>query len=80
LDTFAVVRNVHFSFDSINSILKPGIVAVAAGFLLKESYGYIKKMTPINEVVILLTCCFLLCVICMAILIIWNAVSKKDFK
>jgi stage V sporulation protein B len=80
LDTFAVIRNVHFTIDSINSMVKPGIIVVFAGYLLKVSYEYIKKMTHINEVVFLLTFCFLLCVICIGLLMITGAVSKKDFK
>jgi stage V sporulation protein B len=80
LDTFAVIRNVHFTFDSLNSIVKPGIITVIAGFLLKEGYLYIKKMTHFNEVVFLLTFCFLLCAICFGFLIMINAISRKDFR
>lgn len=80
LDTFIVVRNVPFQMDSINSILKPGMIVAFAGYLLKVSYEYIKKMTPIHEVILLLTCCFLLCVICMGLLMITGSVSKKDFR
>jgi len=80
LDTFAVMRNVHFSMDAINSIVKPGMIVSLAGFLLKESYEYIKKMTHINEVVILLTFCFMLCIICIGLLLITKSISKKDFR
>jgi stage V sporulation protein B len=80
LDIFAVVRNVHFSFDAVNSILKPGMVTAFSGYLLKASYEYIKKMTHMNEALFLLTFCFLLCIICMILLLIIGAISKKDFK
>ncbi|HWT73539.1 MAG TPA: polysaccharide biosynthesis protein [Mobilitalea sp.] len=80
LDTFAVTRYVRFDMDSINSIVKPGIVVAFSGYLLKASYEYIKKMTHINEVVFLLTFCMLLCVICTILLIITGSISKKDFK
>lgn len=80
LDTAAVIRNVHFQLDGINSIVKPGIITAFAGFLLKESYVYLKKMTHINEALFLLTFCFLLCVICIILLIITGSVSKKDLK
>ncbi|MDF2612099.1 MAG: hypothetical protein K0R92_3573, partial [Lachnospiraceae bacterium] len=80
LDTFAVIRNVHFSIDAFNSIVKPGMIVALAGFLLKESYEYIKKMTHMNEVVFLLIFCFLLCVICISLLLITKAISKKDFR
>jgi stage V sporulation protein B len=80
LDTFTVMRNVHFSMDAINSIVKPGMIVLLAGFLMKESYEYIKKMTHINEVVFLLTFCFLLCIICIGLLLITKSISKKDFR
>ena len=80
LDTFAVIRNVHFRLDSINGIVKPGIITTGFGFILKAGYEYIKKMTHINEVVFLLAFCFLLCVICFLFLIITNSISKKDLK
>jgi stage V sporulation protein B len=80
LDTFAVIRNVQFHFDAVNDLVKPGIVVALAGFLVKESYIYIKKMTQINEVVFILTFCFLFCVICIGLLMITHAISKKDFK
>jgi stage V sporulation protein B len=78
LDSFAVIRNVHFSFDAVNSILKPGLITAFSGYLLKASYDYIKKMTHMKEAILLLSFCFLLCIICFILLIITGAVSKKD--
>lgn len=80
LDAFAVIRNVHFPFEAVSSIVKPGLIAALAGYLLKESYDYIKKMTHINEAVVILTFCLLFCVICIGLLMITHAVSKKDFR
>jgi len=80
LDVFAVFKNVHFHFDAVNNIVKPGFIVALAGFLLKETYEYIKKMTQNNGVVFILTFCFLFCVICIGLLIITHAVSKKDFR
>jgi len=78
LDTLAVIRNVHFTIDSLNSVIKPGLVVGAAGFLLNACYEYIKKMTHINEVVFVLTFCLLLCVICIGLLLITGSITKKD--
>lgn len=80
LDVFAVIRYVHFSLDGINSIVKPGVATAVCAFFMKESYEFIKKMTHINEVVFLVTFCFLLCAICIMFLLISGAISKKDFK
>lgn len=80
LDTFAVLKYVHFEIDSINSIVKPGLVVAFAGYLVKVSYDYIKKMTHFNEVIFLLTFCMLLCAICCILLLITGSISRKDFK
>ena len=80
LDTFAVLRNVHLSINLGDSMVKPAIIVVIAGYFLKESYEYLKKMTHINEVVFLLTFCLLLCVICLCFLYVTRAISRKDFR
>ncbi len=80
LDAFAVLRNVHFNINMADSIVKPAIIVTMAGFLLKESYIYIQKMTQSHEVLILLGFCLLLCAICAGLLYVTGAVSRKDFK
>ncbi len=80
LDTFAVMKNVHFSLQLGDSVVKPAIIVTMAGYLLKVSYEYIKKMTHMNEVVFLLTFCLLLCVICICFLYVTKAISRKDFR
>jgi len=80
LDISAVVRNVSFSFDSVNSILKPGIAVAVASFLSKTIYNSTKKMTHINEAILLLIFCFMLCVICLGLLLLSKAISKHDFR
>ncbi|MHB8130608.1 MAG: putative polysaccharide biosynthesis protein [Mobilitalea sp.] len=80
LDTFAVIRNVRFCLDAVNSFVKPGMVVALSGFLLKESYEYLKKMIHFNEAAFLLMFCFLLCIICTGLLIIIGSISKKDFR
>lgn len=80
LDTYAVIRNVHFSISMVDTIVKPGLIIALAGFLLEESYEYIKKMTHTNEVLLLLGSCFLLCVICLGLLLITKSISRKDFR
>ena len=80
LDSIAVGRYVRFSFNATDNLVKPGMITAFSGFLLKESYEYIKKMTQTSEVVLILTFCILFCAICIGLLIITHAISKKDFK
>jgi len=80
LDAYAIIKNISFKFDSINSILKPGIFTALAGFIAKSLYSSAKKMTHINEVIMLLAFCFLLCVICLGLLLLTKAISKNEFR
>lgn len=79
LDGFAVAKNVRFPFEAANCLVKPGLVTAFAGFLLKESYEYIKMMTQTNDIVLILTFCVLFCVICVGLLLITQAITKEDF-
>lgn len=80
LDTFAVIKYVQFSLDSINSIVKPALITLLCGILINQGYEFTKKMTHINEVVFLLAYCLLLCAICTVLLLFTGAVSKNDFR
>jgi stage V sporulation protein B len=80
LDTFAIIRNICFTINMADSIVKPSLIVAFAGYLIKHSYEYIKKMTHINELVIILTFCLLLCVICLGLLLVTNSISRKDFR
>jgi stage V sporulation protein B len=80
LDGYAVIKNTHFPFHAVNSIVKPGIIITLSSLFMKKTYEYIAKMTQFNEVIILLTFCFILCVIYLILLFITHGISKKDFK
>lgn len=80
LDTFAVARNIAFHFEAGNSIVKPGMIAAFTGFLLKKCYVYIKEIVQIRNAVLILSFCFLFCILCTGLLMITRAVSGKDFK
>lgn len=80
LDTFAVLRNVRFDLDSVNTIIKPGMVTAFAGFLVKASYDYIKKSMHMGGVIYLLTFCLIMCIVCVGLLLVTGSVSRKDFR
>lgn len=80
LDGFSVVKYVKFSLDSMNSITKPTLVTVFCCIIFNSGYEYAKKVTHINEVVLVLTFCFLLCITSMIVLTIIGSVNRKDFR
>ena len=80
MDSVFIVRNIHFQFDAINSLLKPGIIVSMSGFIMKRIYEYLNKITQIHQAVFLLLFCLIFCVICLILFIITDTMSKSDFK
>lgn len=80
LDTFAVIRYVHFPFNAVDFILKPGLVTALSGFLLKATYDYIKRQTLTGNVLYTLSFCLLYTCLCIGLLIVTRAISRKDFR
>ena len=80
MDSIYIIRNIHFRFDAINSLLKPGIIVAMSGFLLKRIYEYLYKITQIHQAVFLLLFCLLFCLVCLIFFIITDTISKFDFK
>ena len=80
LDTIAVIRNVHFTFDAVNSLLKPGIIVALTGFILKKIYVFSKKITQVNEAMLVLSFCLLFCVISTIFFLITHSIKRNDFK
>ena len=81
MDSYYIVRNINLQqFDAVNSLLKPGIIVAAAGYLMKCIYDYMHKITQIHQTVFLLCYCLLFCVICIILFAITKTISKSDFK
>lgn len=80
MDYFYIIRNIKLKFDAVNSLLKPGIIVAAAGFLLKSTYEYLHKTTQIHQTVFLLMFCLMFCVICTILFAITKTISRSDFK
>lgn len=80
MDSIYIIRNIHFQFDAVNSLLKPGIIVTMSGFVLKKFYDYLYKITQINQAVFLLSFCLLLCLVCFILFIITDTIAKSDFK
>jgi stage V sporulation protein B len=80
MDSIYIIRNIHFQFDAVNSLLKPGIIVAFSGFIIKRIYEFLHKITQINQAVLLLTFCLLLCVVCLILFIITDTIRKSDFK
>lgn len=80
LDALAIIRNISFPFDAINSILKPSIIVAIIGYLSYQLYLLSEKITQINAAVLVLSFCLLFCVISLILLIITKTMTKSDFK
>ena len=80
MDSIYIIRNIHFHFDAVNSLLKPGIIVAMSGFILNKVYQYLYKITQIHQAIFLLSFCLLFCVICLILFIITDTISRLDFK
>lgn len=80
MDTVSVIRYVHFPFDAVNSILKPGIIAALTGFIMKKIYEFLLKITQIRRALLLLSTSVIFCVICAVLFVITHTLSKKDIR
>lgn len=80
LDLRAIYKTAPFSFDSINTLLKPGIITVLSGAILYGMYRLLKADTQIPDLILLLCMCALFCIIFIVFLFLTKSVSKNEWK
>lgn len=79
LDGRVIVKETHFKLDSVNSLLKPFLIIFLSGIMFLKIYEYFAKATAVNDVLILILCCGILCVVFLFFMFFWKAMSKKEF-
>lgn len=79
LDGLVIAKETHFQLDCADSLLKPFIIIAFNGLIMLKIYEYFSKVTVINDVILLLTCCAILCVIFLCFMFLWKAISRKEF-
>lgn len=80
MDSIAVIRNVQFSFDAINGILKPGLIVALCGFLFKKTYDYLQGQLSFNRAIFILSFCGVYCMACVGLFIVTKSINVEDFK
>lgn len=80
LDGFAIYRHVPVTVHTFDWIVKPGLIIFFEGLLIMRFYNYLIATSSINPLLILLFCCFVLCVGYVMFLVITKAISLKEFK
>ncbi len=80
LDLLAIWKNVTVHMNSIDWILKPSIVLLFLGFLTSKVYQYILSITQISGILILLSCCMVLCICFIIMLFLTRAISIREFR
>ena len=79
LDGNVIAKETHFQLDSANSLLKPFIIIAFNGIIMLKIYEYFAKVTAMNDILLLLICCAILCVIFLCFMFLWKAMSRKEF-
>ena len=79
LDGRVIANETQFKFDTANSLTKPFIIIALNGLIMVRIYEYFSKALHANSVLLLLTCCFILCIIFLSFMIMWKAISRKEF-
>lgn len=79
LDGKVIAKETNFKLDSINSLIKPFIIIAFLGLIMLRIYEYFAKIAAVNNILLLLLCCGILCVIFLIFMFLWNAMSKHEF-
>lgn len=80
LDYFAVRREISLTLDSINSLLKPGIILLFLGFLARQCYQYFSQVIPVSEGFLLLIFTAVTGIVYVIFLFMLKAISLKELK
>lgn len=80
LDVIIVVKNIHFKFDAVNSLLKPGIITFFVCSVFHRVYLFLKTISEIPDVALIVLCALTLTVITMYLLKATNAIKMGEWK
>lgn len=80
LDTNAIFKNVRVEFSTLESIIKPSLCMLFAGFLHMQVYQFMVKSTSINNLMLLLSSCFFLSISYIVLLFVTKVMSVRDFQ
>lgn len=80
LDCMAIYRTTHLSFDAVNWLVKPSIILLVLGYLLKQSYTFLASAWTVSAFVLLVAFCIVLLVLFLIFLLLTGIISTKDFK
>ena len=79
LDGRAILKETNFNLDTANSLAKPFIIVFFCGLLILKLYEYFSEHTSLNQLVILLSSCIILCAIFLGFMLMFKAISREDF-
>lgn len=80
LDVFIVVKNISFSLDAVNSLLKPSIITFFATSVIHRVYLFLRTVLPIPDIALIIICAFALTIITMYLLKATKAIEMGEWK
>lgn len=79
LDLFLVYKYIHFSLDAINSMIKPSITVWFSCSFFYRLYEFLKTVTKISDILLILGICLLLAVFYIFILVSFGAIQRGEW-
>ena len=80
LDVFIVVKNISFSLDAVNSLLKPSIITFFASSVIHRVYLFLQTVSQIPDIALIILCAFVLTIITMYLLKATKAIEMGEWK
>lgn len=80
LDILFTYKTIAFPFDSINSIVKPAIVAGITSSFFYQLYLFLSVKTDINNIILILLNCAIITVVYLVFLIMLKAIRAGEWR
>lgn len=79
LDLICIYKHTPFSFQSTDTLLKPGLITFLCGILLSGIYKFLSKETHLPPLTLLLLLCFLFALLFIVFLFLTKAIRKEEW-
>lgn len=80
LDTIFTYKSISFSFDAVNSIVKPALVIACSASFFYQLYCFIHAKTQLNNIILILMSCAVISIVYVIILFMLKAIKTGEWK
>lgn len=73
-----IYKYTRVNLDAINTIAKPGLIALISGYIVRNIHNYFKE--AYNEIILILGLCVIYCLMYIILLALTKVIKKVDFR